>query len=74
MTENLEIFENEEATQFLDYFVAYMKLMDKVNNIKNIASQHNEAILLEPQPAEPNNTINDPNNLEQSPYLMTLER
>lgn len=50
MTENIEIFENEEATKFLDYFVTYMKLMDKVDTIKNLASQQqNEIILLEPE-------------------------
>jgi hypothetical protein len=50
MTENIEIFENEEATKFLDYFVTYMKLMDKVDNIKNLASQQpNEMILVEPE-------------------------
>jgi len=50
MTENIEIFENEEATKLLDYFVTYMKLMDKVDSIKNLASQQqNEMILLEPE-------------------------
>ncbi|MGD6934301.1 MAG: hypothetical protein ACQCN5_08860 [Candidatus Bathyarchaeia archaeon] len=45
MTENVEIFENEEATKFLDYFVTYLKLMDKVDNIKNLANQQNAMIL-----------------------------
>lgn len=47
MNKQVEIFENEEATKFLDYFVAYMKLMDKVDNLKNIATQQNEINLLE---------------------------
>ncbi|MGD6808386.1 MAG: hypothetical protein ACQCN3_01675 [Candidatus Bathyarchaeia archaeon] len=58
MTENTEIFENEEATKFLDYFVAYMKLMEKVDNIKNIATQQTESNLLETQPTNINQ-IND---------------
>lgn len=52
MNKQVEIFENEEATQFLDYFVAYMKLMDKVDNIKSIATQQNEMDLLETQPTD----------------------
>jgi hypothetical protein len=57
MSQKTEIFENEEATKFLDYFVAYMKLMDKVDNIKNLASQQpNEMILLEPEPTESSNS------------------
>jgi len=53
MNKQVEIFENEEATKFLDYFVAYMKLMDKVDNIKNIATQQNEINLLQ-QPTDIN--------------------
>jgi hypothetical protein len=60
MTENVEIFENEEATKFLDYFVTYLKLMDKVDNIKNLANQQNAMILLEPESAEHQKIVNDP--------------
>ncbi len=59
MTENVEIFEKEEATKFLDYFVTYMKLMDKVDNIK-IFAQQNAMILLEPESTEPQKITNDP--------------
>lgn len=54
MSKKTEIFENEEATKFLDYFVAYMKLMDKVDTIKNLASQQqNGTTLTDHGPVEP---------------------
>ncbi|XHH09445.1 MAG: hypothetical protein ACFCUE_02125 [Candidatus Bathyarchaeia archaeon] len=59
MTQTLEIFENEEATKFLDYFVNYLKLMNKVDTIKNLATRHNEN-LHETQPTE-TNSINELN-------------
>jgi hypothetical protein len=69
MTENIEIFENEEATKFLDYFVTYMKLMDKVDTIKNLASQQqNEIILLEPE------TTQSINSQITTEYPITLEK
>jgi hypothetical protein len=72
MSQNTEIFENEEASKFLDYFVAYMKLMDKVDNIKNIASQHSEVNLTQTQPIEQHNAL-EVNNSEQLACLMTIE-
>jgi hypothetical protein len=67
MNKQVEIFENEEATKFLDYFVTYMKLMDKVDNIKNMATQQNAMILLEPEAAEAQKIGN---NLTESPLAM----
>jgi hypothetical protein len=52
MTENIEIFENEQATKFLDYYIAYMKLVETVDNIKNIAAQHIQVNRVEEQPTE----------------------
>ncbi len=69
MTENVEIFENEEATKFLDYFVTYLKLMDKVDNIKNLANQQNAMILLEPESAEHKKIVND---LTEAPLAMDV--
>ena len=42
MAKKIEIFENEEATQFLDYYVSYMKFQNVVDNIKGIATHTNE--------------------------------
>jgi hypothetical protein len=37
-----EVFENEEAAKFLDYFVAYRKMMSKVEDFKRIAKVNSE--------------------------------
>jgi hypothetical protein len=37
-----EIFENEEAAKLLDYFVAYKKLMNTIEQIKCIAAVNSE--------------------------------
>ena len=42
MAKKIEIFENEEATQFLDYYVSYMKFQNVLDNIKGIATNTNE--------------------------------
>ncbi|MGE5533097.1 MAG: hypothetical protein ACM3UL_00510 [Ignavibacteria bacterium] len=42
MPQPVEIFENEEASKLLDYFVAYKKLMSKVEYIKCISVLNNE--------------------------------
>ncbi len=41
MSSNPEVFENEEATKLLDYFVAYKKLMSTIEQIKCIAAVNN---------------------------------
>ncbi len=42
MSQPVEVFENEEASKLLDYFVAYKKLMSKVEYIKCISALNNE--------------------------------
>jgi hypothetical protein len=37
-----EVFENEEAAEFLNYFVAYRKMMNKVEDFKRIAKVNSE--------------------------------
>ena len=42
MPQSVEVFENEEATKLLDYFVAYKKLMSKVEYLKCISALNSE--------------------------------
>jgi len=50
MSENIQIFENEEASQFLNYFVAYRKLQSKIEQVKCIAALNRDANLCLKQP------------------------
>lgn len=62
MTQPVEVFENEEASKLPDYFVAYKKLMSKVEYIKCISALNSEIRFSEIQiPAENSSlpTIND---------------
>ena len=49
MNHSIEIFENEEASKLLDYFVAYRKLMSKVEYIKCISALNSEIHFSETQ-------------------------
>ena len=40
-----EVFKNEEATKLLEYFVAYKKLMSKVEYVKCISALNSEVHL-----------------------------
>ena len=42
MPQPIEVFENEEASKLLDYFVAYKKLMSKVEYIKCLSALNSE--------------------------------
>ena len=42
MSHPVEVFENEEASKLLDYFVAYKKLLSKVDYIKCISALNSE--------------------------------
>jgi hypothetical protein len=57
----VEVFENEEATKLLDYFVAYKKLMSTIEQIKCLAAVNSEIHFSESQATEKNelNRIND---------------
>jgi hypothetical protein len=69
MTENMEIFENEEATKFLDYFVAYKKLMTTMDNIKALAAQKTETNFPKEELTEPNIAYD----LNDSPSSITFQ-
>ncbi len=49
MNHSIEVFENEEASKLLDYFVAYKKLMSKVEYIKCISALNSEVHFTETQ-------------------------
>ena len=55
MSHPVEVFENEEASKLLDYFVAYKKLMSKVEYIKCISALNSEVNFSQIQPPIENN-------------------
>lgn len=57
----IEVFENEEATKLLDYFVAYKKLMRTIEQIKCLAAVNSEIHFCENHTIEKNeqNQISD---------------
>jgi hypothetical protein len=57
MSRPIEVFENEEASKLLDYFVAYKKLMSKVEYIKCISALNSEVHFCENQSQTENNTL-----------------
>jgi len=57
MSGHVEIFENEEASKLLDYFVAYKKLMSKVEYIKCISALNSELLFCQEQPSTENITL-----------------
>ena len=61
MSSTVEVFENEEATKLLDYFVAYKKMMNTIEQIKCLAATNSEIHFSENKPAEKNelNQISD---------------
>ena len=42
MSKKVEVFENEEAERFLDYFVAYKKFSSKADYLRCIIALNNE--------------------------------
>lgn len=52
MSQSVEIFENEEASKLLDYFVAYKKLMSKVEYVKSISTVNGDIHIRENRSAE----------------------
>jgi len=60
MTKNIEVFENEEAEKFLDYFVAYKKLAILRDNVKCMAAVNDEITInsIEPTMPDISNEIN----------------
>ena len=74
MTNKIEVFENEEATKLLDYFVAYKKMMSTIEQIKCLAASNSEIHFSENQPTQKNelNKIND--NLLTPDQTITLDK
>jgi hypothetical protein len=64
----VEVFENEEATKLLDYFVAYKKLMSTIEKIKCLAALYSEIHFSENHATE-NNELNQINDSALSPAL-----
>ena len=54
MSSTIEVFENEEATKLLDYFIAYKKLMSTIEQINCLAAVNSEIHFTEKQPTEKN--------------------
>ncbi len=69
-----QIFENEEAAQFLDYFIAYKKLINKIEYIKCIAALNNNTIPTAITP--PTSDLKEEATCDQPPInpLITLDR
>ncbi len=65
MPQPVEVFENEEASKLLDYFVAYKKLMSKVEYIKCISALNSEVRFSQnqAQTETPNLTTTETNQL-----------
>ena len=57
MPQPVEVFENEEASKLLDYFVAYKKLTSKVEYIKCISALNSEVRFCQNQPPTESNTL-----------------
>jgi len=57
MSKPVEVFKNEEAAKFLNYFVAYKKLMRTIEQIKCIAALNSEIRFSENQPETEKNTL-----------------
>jgi hypothetical protein len=72
MPQPVEVFENEEASKLLDYFVAYKKLMSKVEYIKCISALNSEVHLREIQAPTENNPL-PPINENQTPIGLPEE-
>ena len=66
MTGNIEVFENEEAERFLDYFVAYRKISCLMDNAKCIAAVNFDIRLNNFKQTLQNSNVNDTNDLTLS--------
>ena len=65
MKKNIEVFENEEAEKFLNYFIAFKKLTSLMDNAKCMAAVNSEISLnrLEPTSEIIPKELSDPNAL-----------
>ena len=74
------VFENEEAAQLLDYFIAYRKLISTANHIKHLASMNTDINLKQINPAPtkgaPINPINEnqTTNLNSTPNDILISK
>jgi len=67
MNQKTEIYENEDAARFLDYFITYKKLANKIETIKCIAALNSQITLNQNIPQPPNNPIQE--TLDTQPTL-----
>ena len=72
MTKNIEVFENEEAEKFLDYFVAYKKIAILLDNVKCMAAVNGEISLNSKEPTLPNDISNEINDSHLPTPIPTL--
>jgi hypothetical protein len=73
LSSTIEVFENEEATKLLDYFVAYKKLMSTIEQIKCMAAVNSEIHFVEKQSTQ----ANEPNQISDNTLVtaaITLNR
>ncbi len=69
MNENKQVFENEEAERFLDYFVAYKKLASIIDNAKCMAAVNSDVSLNKKESTLPNSNVNDISDLHLSTVI-----
>ena len=74
MSSTTEIFENEEATKLLDYFVAYKKMMRTIEQIKCIAAVNKEIHFSENLPTQKNELDQTDNIQLTSVMAMALDK
>ncbi len=74
LSSTTEVFENEEATKLLDYFVAYKKLMRTIEQIKCMAAVNSEIHFTEKQPKKNNELNQTSENLFPPAFTMALDK
>ena len=57
MSHPVEVFENDEASKLLDYFVAYKKMLSKIEYIKCISALNSEVHFNEKTISTENSTL-----------------
>ncbi len=69
MNKNKQVFENEEAERFLDYFVAYKKLASIIDNAKCMAAVNSDVSRNKKESTLPNSNVNDIGDLHLSTVI-----
>jgi hypothetical protein len=74
MSQPTEVFENEEASKLLDYFVANKKLISKVEYIRFISALYNEIHFQENRPQMETPILADTETAQQPISCPELEK